>query len=89
MLVYVHPSYAVAVSSSSAVSVAVYASSTGGTVLGACTVTGAGDGVVACRLPGGEGVVHLGVQVRGQEGEGRAAIAYSRRRTVCVGARGG
>ena len=84
VLVYVHPSPGAL--SSAAVRVTVYASATGVDPLGACAVTGVGDGVVACRLPGGEGVVHLGVQVRGQEGEGRAAIAYSRRRAVCVGA---
>ena len=83
VLVYVHPCPVDI--SSGAVRVAVYASATGGNPLGACTVTGVGDGVVACRLPGGEGVVHLGVQVHGQEGEGRAAIAYEKRRAVCVG----
>jgi len=84
VLVYVHPGPADV--SSGAVRVAVYASATGGDELGTCAVTGVGPGVVACRLAGGEGVVHLGVQVHGQEGEGRAAIAYSRRRGVCVGA---
>ena len=84
VLVYVHPWPADI--SSGAVRVAVYASATGGDALGECAVTGVGPGVVACRLAGGEGVVHLGVHVHGEEGEGRAAMSYEKRRAVCVGA---